>query len=711
MTCSESSRVFVKKARVTPCHSSSPTIAEVGLEPDTDRPPRDGAGGVGGHPLDDLVDGAPVTEAAGDRHEDASLTADVAPLPEVMMTPHAGPIGDATGHAADADADADAATVAEPEAAPGLAADSDAHADAATVVEPEAAPGLAAESDADADVAPVVEPETAPVVRSTVAEAIAEALAHAGARLAFTVPGESFLPLLDALPAAGIRVVTARHEGGAAFMAEAAAQLSGRPQVVLATRTVGAANAAIGIHTARQDSAPLVALIGQVRRSIRGREAFQESDLATGIGSLAKWAGEIGSAERAMRLVAEGLRELSHGRPGPILLSLPEDLLGLAITTPGAVAPPVAPVAPDRAAVRQVLRWLAASERGVIFAGGGVLHAKSSRRLTALSETLAVPVIASWRRPDVIPNDHPHYLGMSGYWAPSTVRQRLIDADVVLVLGARLSEVATFGYRIPGTRSRWAHVDLEPRAAMAGLHAPTLAVAADVARFLDACFGDLRGVVLDAEMRGRRVVGIEADRAAYLAASTVDDGEWEGPGVHPGRIIATLQRLLPANAILTSDAGNFAGWATRGYRFTRPGTFLGPTSGAMGYGLPAAIAASLLHPDRVVVALAGDGGFAMTMSELETAVRSGARPIVLVFDNAGYGTIRMHQAREGRSSASSELGAIDFAAVATASGALGLRVEDDAAFEPALATALAAGRPAVIHMALDPRWVSVDQRP
>jgi acetolactate synthase-1/2/3 large subunit len=544
-----------------------------------------------------------------------------------------------------------------------------------------------------------------------VAEVIATALAHAGARLAFTVPGESFLPLLDALHAAGIRVVTARHEGGASFMAEAAAQLSGRPQIVLATRSVGAANAAIGIHTARQDSAPLVALIGQVRRSNRGREAFQESDLATGIGSLAKWAAEIGSAERATRLVGEGLRELSHGRPGPILLSLPEDILGVAVSAEAPPSAPAAAAAPDRAAVRQVLRWLAASERGVILAGGGVLHAKASRRLVALSETLAVPVIASWRRPDVIPNDHPNYLGMSGYWAASTVRQRLIDADVVLVLGARLSEVSTFGYRIPGARSRWAHVDLEPRVAVAGLHAPTLAVAADAARFLDACFADLRGVVLDAETRARRVAGIDADRVAYRTASTVDDGDWEGPGVHPGRVIAILQRLLPANAILTSDAGNFAGWATRGYRFTRPGTFVGPTSGAMGYGLPAAIAASLLHPDRVVVALAGDGGFAMTMAELETAVRSGARPIAIVFDNGGYGTIGMHQKREGRPDTSSQLGPIDFAAVATASGALGLRVTDEAGFEPALVEALAAGRPAVIHVALDRSWVSVDQRP
>jgi acetolactate synthase-1/2/3 large subunit len=282
---------------------------------------------------------------------------------------------------------------------------------------------------------------------------------------------------------------------------------------------------------------------------------------------------------------------------------------------------------------------------------------------------------------------------------------------VLLVLGARLSEVATFGYKVPAKGTRWAHVDLEPRHPVAGLAAPTLSVAADAARFLDAAWSDLRGAALDAEMRDRRVARIAQDRAAYLEATRVDGGDWDGPGVHPGRIIRTLDALLPPTAILTTDAGNFAGWLIRGRPFLRPGTFLGPTSGAMGFGLPAAIAASLLHPDRPVVAVAGDGGFAMTMAELETSVRAGAHPVVLVFDNGRYGTIAMHQAREGRAPIASDLGPVDFAAVARASGALGFAVTDDAAFEPALTEALASGRTAVIHLHLDPRWVSVDDHP
>ncbi len=265
------------------------------------------------------------------------------------------------------------------------------------------------------------------------------------------------------------------------------------------------------------------------------------------------------------------------------------------------------------------------------------------------------------------------------------------------------------GSPAPGTR--WAQVDLEPRPARHGLPAPTLSITADVARFLDVAWSDLRGAVLDAENRATRAHAMVADRAAFLAASDVEGGEWSGPGVHPGHVVGTLQRLLPPNAVITTDAGNFGGWVARGYRFLRPGTFLGPTSGAMGYGLPAAIAASLVHTDRPVVAVCGDGGFAMTMAELETSVREGARPIVVVLDNRGYGTIRMHQDHDGRPRTATELGPVDFAAVAEAMGALGLRVDTDEGFEPALRDALAARRTAVIHCQLDPAWVSVDEHP
>jgi acetolactate synthase-1/2/3 large subunit len=297
---------------------------------------------------------------------------------------------------------------------------------------------------------------------------------------------------------------------------------------------------------------------------------------------------------------------------------------------------------------------------------------------------------------------------MTGYGAASTVLPRLEEADALMVIGCRLNEVASFDYRIPAGSTRWAHIDLEPRAPGHGLSAPDISVKADAAAFLEAAL----------EMGGHdkstreRIEAIAADRAAYLAATATDDDvDWRGPGVNPARIVSTLQRVLPANSILTSDAGNFASWLARGFVFGRDHRFLGPTSGAMGYGLPSAIAAALVEPDRTVVAVCGDGGLAMTMNELETAARVGAKPVVLVFDNRRYGTIAMHQESQSYDTVATDLGPLDFATVARACGAQGGRVTRDAEFEPALRDALSAGRPALLQLELDPRWVSPDRNP
>jgi acetolactate synthase-1/2/3 large subunit len=542
-------------------------------------------------------------------------------------------------------------------------------------------------------------------VNVSVAAMLAQALADAGVRWAFTVPGESFLPLLDALPGVGIRVVPTRHEGGASFMAEAIGNLTGRPAAVLGTRAVGASNMAIGIHTARANSTPLVALLGQVGRPFRGREAFQEVELTETFGGLAKWAAELTDPERAADVVGEGLRAMTTGRPGPVLFSLPEDMLDewLLEGARADVTPP-SPAPPSDASVAAVVALLAQAERPAILAGGGARRA-GWPMLIELAERLGAPVFAAWRRPDAFPHDHANFLGVTGYGAPATVRARLLAADALLVLGCRLNEIASFGYSVPGEGTRWAHVDLAPRSAHAGLSAPDVALAADASAFLAMAAEQVRR--LKAPTKRRRALA--ADRAAFLAASaTVIEEDWHGPGVQPAQVVATLQQLLPADAILTTDAGNFGLWPARHYRFTRPGTFLGPTSGAMGYGLPAAIAAALAEPERVVVALSGDGGFAMTMNELETAVREGTRLVALVFDNRRYGTIAMHQQRAGLAETATELGAIDFAAVARACGAQGGRVTRDAELVPALRDALDADRPAVITLEVDPRWVSPD---
>ena len=582
-------------------------------------------------------------------------------------------------------------------------------------------PDAVAEIEPAVDATPEVSPEEAatepepepaePVGPRTVGRAIADALRAAGVRIAFTVPGESFLGVLDAFEGAGIRVVATRHEGGAAFMAEAYGQLTGRPAACLGTRAVGASNLAIGIHTARQDSTPMFALVGQVQREFLGREAFQEVDQVATLGGLAKWAAQPMTAEEIPAVMAEAVRQALGGRPGPVLLALPEDLLD-------EIAPDAGPAAQPRAGaaratdpeIRSVLHLLAGAERPVILAGAGVLRARTSTELLKFAELLHVPVIASWRHADVISNDHPLYLGMAGMGAPAVIRERLASADAIVVLGSRLNEATSYAYTIPAAGQRWIHVDIEPGRSV-GLPPAERVITSDARTFLKAANEILtsRGV-LDAGHLAARDVANAADRAAWEAATVVDATPWDGPGVHPGRVVATLRAVLPDDAIVTTDAGNFAGWAGRGFRFRRPGTFLGPTSGAMGYGLPAAIAAALVQRDRAVVALTGDGGLAMTLSELETAVRERARVVVLVFDNQRYGTIRMWQDQRGvGQGVATELGPIDFADAARAFGAAGATVTTDAEFEPTLRAALAADGPTVIHLALDRAWVSVDR--
>jgi acetolactate synthase-1/2/3 large subunit len=553
-----------------------------------------------------------------------------------------------------------------------------------------------------------------PSATVTVGAALAEALARSGVKIAFTVPSESLLGLLDGLAANRIRIVTTRHEGAASFMAEAVAQLTGRPTLVLAGRAPGAANLTIGLHAAQADSAPVIAIVGQVRREVRGREAFQEMDLVRTFEPLVKWAAEASEPGDVVALGERAVAMATKGRPGPVLLSIPEDLLDMALPSGQAARPAAHPEhqpEPDPTFVRKVLHLLLEARRPLILAGAGVLRARSTDALVRFVETVQVPVVSSWRRGDVFPNDHPLYLGMAGLGSPATVRARIEEADALLVLGSRLGEITTYGYAVPGPETRWAHVDVEPRD-MAAAHRPDFAIASDVAAFLRVGHRVLAVAALDAAAFDARRLQNAADREAFEATAVVGEEPWDGPGVHPGRVVATLGRVLPPDTILTTDAGDFGTWAARGYRFHRPGTFLGSTSGAMGYGLPAAIGATLARPGRLGVALTGDGGFAMTMAEMETAVRERAHVIVIVFDNGRYGTIWRHQTqRGGTGGLATKLGPIDFVAIAQACGALGLAVNSDEEFEPALRQALGAGRPALLHLALDPRWTTPDAIP
>lgn len=544
----------------------------------------------------------------------------------------------------------------------------------------------------------------------TVGDALAETLARAGVKIAFTVPGESLLGLLDGLAAHKVRIVTTRHEGAASFMADAVAQLTGRPTLLLAGRAPGAANLTIGLHAAQSDSAPVIAIVGQVRREVRGREAFQEMDMVRTFEPIVKWAAEAKDPAEVAALGERAVATALKGRPGPVLLAVPEDLLDFRV--PGGQLPANRvehPVEPDPSLIRKALHLLLNGRKPLIVAGAGVLRSRSTDALVRFAETVQVPVVSSWRRGDVFPNDHPLYLGMTGLGSPRSVRARMEAADTLLVVGCRMGEMTTFGYSIPVPGTRWAQIDAEPRGTSLP-ERPEIVLAADVSAFLRAAQRALANSALDAASFDARRVQNAEDRAAFETASIVGAEPWDGPGVHPGRVVATLVRVLPADAIVTTDAGDFGTWAARGYRFHRPGTFLGSTSGSMGYGLPAAIGATLARPGRLGVALAGDGGFAMTMAELETAVRERARVIAIVFDNGRYGTIWRHQRlRGGPAGLATKLGAVDFAAVAEACGALGIPVSSDVEFEPALRRAIESGRPTVLHLVMDPRWTTPDE--
>jgi acetolactate synthase I/II/III large subunit len=554
-------------------------------------------------------------------------------------------------------------------------------------------------------------------------EALVAACVAGGVTTAFTVPGESFLTVLDALHGnQAIRTVATRHEGGASFMAEASGKLRGRPALLLATRAVGAANLAIGVHTAMQDSAPMVVVLGQVSRRWRHRESFQETELAEMFRPLAKWTAEITDPARTGELTSEAISVATSGRPGPVVLSVPEDVLRQ--DAPLAPRPGLAPAAPAAApeSVAAILAAIAAARRPAMLLGGGALG--SSRTAVALAARLELPVFASWRRPDVFPNEHRLYLGQTGFSAPRCVEERLLAADFLLVVGCRLSEVASFGYRVPAPGTAWAHVDIDP-SVLARSASAVIRVQADAGAFLDGLLARASadasaGAGADADSGAnastdrddgplaRRAAGNAADRARWERETTPVPAP-DGPYADREGIAAALRELLPPDAITTVDAGNFSGWIARYLRWSRPYSFLGPTSGAMGYAVPAAIGARLHEPDRPVIAFAGDGGFLMTGAEIETAVREDAPVVTIVFDNQQYGTIRMHQELRfpGRPSATG-LGPVDFVGFTRSLGGDGAMIERAAEFGDALKTAMASPRPYTIAVRTDPAIVSVD---
>lgn len=546
------------------------------------------------------------------------------------------------------------------------------------------------------------------------AQAFVEQLRREGVRFAFTVPGESFLSVLDALhddPV--IRLVSARHEGGAGFMAEAVGKLTGVPALAMGTRGVGSANMAIALHTAFQDSTPLIALIGQVETPHRHKEAFQEVELAPFFAHIVKWAVEVQRTDRLPEITHEAIRRAISGRPGPVLLAVPTDVLNAeaeftaAHFRPPAIPPRPAPNVTDAAAA---IALLLGAQRPAILVGGGVLRAAAISDLVRFAEAAAIPVLTAFRRYHAFPYDHPLYLGSMGLGAPPLVRGRLAAADVLLALGTRLGEFTTGAYALPAPGTQLIHIDIDPD--VVGVNnATALGIVADAGEALRA----LHSAFADAAdpYREARIAANMRDRVAFRAAVAVPAHSGYKPddsSVNAVGIIADLNRLLPPETIVTGDAGNHWSWFGRYFRFPQEGMYLGPTSGAMGYAMPAAIGAALARPGTPVLAVAGDGGFLMTGNELETAVRCALPIIALVFNNRSYATIRMHQEREfpNRVSATN-LGPVNFALFAQALGAHGVRVTRNRDFAPALQKALALRRPALIEVLTDVEDINVGQ--
>jgi len=546
-----------------------------------------------------------------------------------------------------------------------------------------------------------------PAEQRTGGQLIVSVLESAGVSHCFGVPGESFLGILDALYDSRIEVVSTRHEGGAAFMATGYAKLSCEIGVCFGTRAVGTANMAIGIHNARQDSLPMLALAGQVSRSFTGREAFQEADLVAAMSPLTKWAAQIPSADQAPEFMSRALSIATTGRPGPVFLAVPQDVCDELSDAPQRPSARVTSAFPDPAGISVVLDALARARRPLIFAGGGLYNSdRALDLLVRFAEATQIPVITSWRHHDEFPNDHPLFLGCASLGTAPSVWERLGQTDVMLVLGNRMQEISTDGYVYPASGTRIFQVDIEP-ATLVNHRTPELGLIADAGATLAAMLESAAAVAVTDERRALNA----ADRRRFEDATVIPEAAETAAGVPYADVLRILAKTLGPDTVLSSDAGNFYGWLSRYYKFRRPRTYIGPASGAMGFGLPAAIGAKIASPATPVVSLSGDGGFLMTVSELETAVRYGANVVAIVFDNARQGTIRMHQEAQfpGRVIAT-DLGQTDLAVLGRGLGADGYLVLESAEFESALHAALASDSPSVIQVRMDREQLSVARR-
>ncbi|HRE60874.1 MAG TPA: thiamine pyrophosphate-binding protein [Micropepsaceae bacterium] len=540
------------------------------------------------------------------------------------------------------------------------------------------------------------------MAKRTGAQHLVEALRRNGADMAFCVPGESYLAVLDALHdhEDAIRLITCRQEGGAANMAEAYGKLTGRPGICMVTRGPGATNASIGVHTAFQDSTPMILFIGQVAKGDIEREAFQEIDYRRMFGQMAKWVAQIDDAARVPEFVNRAFATAMSGRPGPVVLALPEDMLVEAAEAADLAPSARSEGAPAPEAMDQLASMLAAAQRPMLMLGGGGWTREASDNFRAIAEHFDLPVITSFRAKDRLDNAHPNYVGDMGIGADPALVKRIQECDLLIVAGPRLGEMTTGGYArlaVPRMGPKLVHV--HPGAEeLNRVYQADLAINAGVTSFSRALM----------RLQPPKDIAWRAWRKDARAAYETFIQPVTPPGsVNPSKIFAWLNERIGKDAIITNGAGNYAGWAHRFFLHRQFPSQIAPTSGAMGYGVPAAIAAKLVHPERPVVALAGDGCFLMNGQELATARQYNVPVIFLVFNNGMYGTIRMHQETHFPArKIATDLVNPDFAALARAYGISGVRVERTEDFAPAFEAALASNVPALIELTIDPEAIT-----
>ena len=525
-----------------------------------------------------------------------------------------------------------------------------------------------------------------------------DCLLEQGVDTVFGVPGESYLPALDALGGAAnrVRTVMCRNEGGASFMAEAYAKLTGRVGICFVTRGPGATNASIGIHTARQDSIPLILFVGQVGRGARGREAFQEIDYKTFFGGIAKWVTEINDVNRIPEVISRAFHVAMNGRRGPVVVTLPEDVLSdLTDRVPARRMRCVEPEVGETA-LAEMFSLLANAQRPLVVVGGSGWSEAGRADLKRFAEANQLPVLAAFRFQDILDNHSTAYVGDAGVGMTAATRQLLSTADLIVAIGARLGEMTTEDYtvlKVPDSDQKLVHVYVDA-SELGKVFNPTLPIISSANHFV-ARAAHHRAVAAPVWCDWSKTARVD-----FLASLVCPA---QPGGVDMGVVMAWLRDNLPSDAILTNGAGNFTIWPSKYFLYGPAARLLAPQSGAMGYGIPAAVAAKLVAPERVVVCFAGDGDFQMNGQELATAAQHGAQPIVLILNNSMYGTIRMHQERHypGRVHGT-DLSNPDFVKLADAYGYHGERVTSTAAFPAAFERARAASNGAVLELVIDP---------